>query len=233
MYPRTAKLGFWSALLATLAWLVFTVCFVAIAALRPPFHWIDLADFLAFSQAHDQTLVYVAQACMVLIGPLYVAILSSLQEYAPPECKSSVRTALALSVVFAALTGVNYFTHITAVRFNIARGTVAGLEQFLQHKPDSVMAAVNMLGWTVYFGLSSLLASAAFASTTSRLERFIRFALIANGVCCLLAGIGFVIDNIVLVYVTINLGMGGTVLIATSLLTVFFFRMNRRSTSRL
>ena len=229
MHTSTAKLGFWSALAATVAWLLFTICFLAIPASKPRFVWTDLAGFVEYARAHDRTLIYIAQACMALFGPLYVMIVSSLAESVAPERRGLLRAALGLGVGFAVLTGINYFTHITAVRFNLDRGTTAGLEQLVQHKPDSVMAAINMLGWTVYFGLSTLLASAAFGSQSGNLERAIRLALLANGVCCLLAGIGFVIDSTFLIYVTINIGMGGAVLIATLLLCVFFWRQRRRS----
>ena len=230
MYPSTARLGFWSAFCASIAWLIFTVCFIAIAVInRPLFLWTNLPDFIAYTRTHDQTLAYVAQACMVLVGPLYVMMVSSLHGYTPPERKGVVQAALVLGTDFAILTGINYFSHITAIRFNLARGTTAQLEQFLQHKPDSVMAAINMLGWTVYFGLSTLLASSAFAQMHGRLERAIRIALTINGICCLLAGVGFVIDNIVLIFLTINLGMGGAITTATILLCIFFRRQGRIS----
>ena len=224
MHTSSAKLGFWSSLAAATTWLIFTVCFLAIPASQPRFTWTDLAGFVEYARAHDRTLIYVAQACMALFGPLYVLIVSSLVEWAAPERKGLLRAAFGLGIGFAVLTGINYFTHITAVRFNLDRGTTAGLEQLVQHKPDSVMAAINMLGWTIYFGLSTLLASAAFSANTGKLATGIRLALLANGVCCLLAGAGFVIDNTTLVYLTINLGMGGAVLIALPLLCVFFFR---------
>lgn len=227
MYPLTAKLGFWSALLAAVAWIVFTVCFVAIAVSQPPFVWTNLHDFAAYARSHDRTLVYVAQGCMAVLGPLYVVIISSLVEYAPPERKNATRAALVLGAGFAVLTGINYFSHITAIRLNIERGTTAGLEQLLQHKPDSVMAAINMLGWTLYFGLSTLLASLAF--TAGKLERALRVALATNGAFCLLAGVGFVIDSIPLIYLTINLGMGGAVLVFTVLLCIFFARHRNRN----
>jgi hypothetical protein len=222
MSTFNARLGMWAALMADIAWLVITACFIAIPLLYPLFSWTNLAGYLAYAGAHDRTLVYVAQACMLLLGPLYVVMLSSLQEYAAPGRKGVERAALVLGIGFAILTGVNYFTQITAVRFNIARGTTTGLEQFLQQKPDSIMAAINMLGWTLYFGLSTLLASTVF--TCGKLERAIRIALLANGGCCLLAGLGFLIDNTILVFLTINLGMGGAFLAATCLLCAFFWR---------
>ncbi|MCL5994424.1 MAG: hypothetical protein M1546_00015 [Chloroflexi bacterium] len=132
MYPSNARLGFWSALLAAIAWLVFTVCFVVILVVKPLFTWTNLDSFLAHTRAHDQTLAYVAQACMLLWGPIWVVVLSALQDYAAPAHKGLAHAALVLGIGFAVLTGINYFTQITAVRSNIARGTTAGLEHMVE-----------------------------------------------------------------------------------------------------
>jgi hypothetical protein len=226
MSSQTARLGFASAFLALAAWVLFSMCFVVIALTRPAFVWTNLGDFLAFTRAHDQTLVYVAQACMLLFGPLYVLILCCLLESVPAERKTALRGALATGIVFAALTGINYFNHITAVRLNIERGTTAGLEQLLQHKPDSVMAAINVLGWSLYLGLSSLLAALTFSN--DKLEHAIRIALVVNGLCCLLGGLGFALQNVLLTYLTLNVGMGGAMLAVLGLWVAFFGRHLRR-----
>jgi hypothetical protein len=225
MHHTTARLGLWAATLATASFLVFTVCFIAIAALYPLFLWSDFTAYLAYARTYDRTLVYLAQACMLAFGPLYVILVAALQDWPPPDRRVFVRAGMSLAVGFAILTGINYFMQVTSVRLNIARGTTAGLEQFLQGKPDSAVASINMLGWTLWLGLSTLLLAPAF--TGGRLERSIRIALIANGVFCLLAGIGFVIDNVALVFVTINLGMGAAMTVVLILLVAFFRRMLR------
>ena len=223
MPSLTKQLGLWSASLMAIDFVVFTICFVLLATRFPLFIWSDFPTYLAYVRQHDRSLAYLAQAGMLLMGPLYLILLSCLFEGIPKERHILLRIALALGIGFAVLTGMNYFTQITTIRFNIARGTVDGLEHFLQAKPDSIMAGINMLGWTIYFGLSSLVAGLAFRG--DRLNRAIRLAFVANGAFCLLAGFGFVLDNAPLIFITINLGMGGAVLAIAILLMVYFRRM--------
>jgi hypothetical protein len=78
-------------------------------------------------------------------------------------------------------------------------------------------------GWSLFLGLSSLLAAPLFGG--QRLEKLIRAFFIINGVCCLLGGIGYVFDLTTLVFLTIDLGMGGSVMAITAALCVFFRRM--------
>ena len=80
-----------------------------------------------------------------------------------------------------------------------------------------------MLGWSLGLGLSSLFVAPVF--TGGGLLRVIRVAFTLNGIFCLLGGIGYVLGNIVLVFLAINVGMGGAVLVATVALSLLFKRM--------
>ena len=92
--------------------------------------------------------------------------------------------------------------------------------------PGAAILAVNMLGWTLFFGLSSLFAGVVFSG--SRLEKVIRYAFLLNGIFCLLGGIGFLFEITALVFLTINLGMGASVLVITIALTFLFRRLDRQ-----
>ena len=61
----------------------------------------------------------------------------------------------------------------------------------------------------------------------NKLERVIRIALICNGIICLLGGVGYVFDIVTLVFMTLNLGMGGAMLTATVGLFLFFRRRGK------
>lgn len=225
MNTTAIKLGFWSAMLAATSFLVFTICFVAVFLVNPPFSWTDLADYVDYVRQSNQTFKVIAQLSMLLFAPLYVVLVNSIHELAPADKRVLSRLALIFGVLFAALVALFYFVQVTAVRWNVDRGTLQGIEQFIQSKPDSALAAVNMLGWTLFFGLSSLFVAPVFEG--SRLARTIRILFILNGIFCLLAGIGYVLDLVALVFVTINIGMGGAVTAATILLAVFFRRLGR------
>jgi uncharacterized membrane protein len=71
----------------------------------------------------------------------------------------------------------------------IEEGITEGLSQFVQSFPISGIAAINMLGWTVFFYFSSIFVGFAFLG--GKLEKFIKFIFIANAVNSLLGGIGY------------------------------------------
>jgi hypothetical protein len=124
--------------------------------------------------------------------------------------------------------GTHYFTQISAVRINVLAGRTEGLEHFVQANPYSILSAINMLGWTVFLGLASLFLAPAFSG--GRRERVIRWAFVLAGLFCLGGGIGYVWEVTWLVFVTVNLGMGRAVLVATAALALWF-RGNRPAPS--
>ena len=217
------QLGFWSAFLIAIAFIIFTASFVAIALAPPLFIWTNLADYVAFTARHDQFFQHLARFTMLAFGPLFVLLLNSIHDYASEGDRILTRIGLCFGTAFAILTGINYFVQLSAVRLSLLKGEFQGLEQIIQANPNSAISAVNMLGWTLFLGLASLSISPVFKG--SRLERAIGIAFLLNGVFCLLGGIGYVLDLTVLVFLTINFGMGGAVLVAAALMCVLFNRM--------
>jgi hypothetical protein len=71
--------------------------------------------------------------------------------------------------------------------------------------------------------LSSLFVAPAFSG--SKLATAIKILFLLNGLCCLIGGLGYVLEIVPVVYLTINFGMGGAVLILTGLLAVLLRRM--------
>ncbi len=221
------RIGFWSALLGACTFVVFTVCFVAIAVLFPPLTWTGLADYAAYVQTHDQFFKTLAQLMMILFGPLLVVLLNSVHECVPAEKKSLTRISLVFGAMFATLSSMHYFVQVTTVRQNIANGQLAGLEHFVQFNPSAAILAMNMVAWTLFFGLASLFVAPVFSG--SRLDQVIRLAFLANGFFCLVGGIAFLLGNTWLINLTMNMGMGATVLVAMVALTLFFRRLEREA----
>lgn len=221
MNRLTATIGFWTSIFSAALFVTFIGSFVAIAITGPLFAWTNLPDYVSYVRAYPQLFKYVAQTSMLLFGPAFVILVACFHEAANANQKVLTRIALAFAVVFAALVGIHYFVQISAVRLNLSKGHVEGIEQFLQGKPDSAVAAINMLGWTLFFGLSSLFLAPLFKRSIKRL-------FVVNGVCCLLAGFGYVFEWVALVFVTINLGMGGCMTILSVLLASYFRKILRR-----
>lgn len=219
------QLGYWSSVSIAALFVIFTACFIAIAATQPLFRWTTLADYVAYATTRDQFFQNLARLTMLLFGPAYVILVASIHDRTSDEMRLGTLLALCFSVIFAALTGIHYFIQLSAVRLSLAHGDLQGLDQIVQANPSSALSAINMLGWTLFLGLSSIFVAQVFS--VSRIERAIRIAFLFNGICCLLGGIGYALDITALVFVTINLGMGGAVLIAAILLSVWFKRLER------
>ena len=219
------RLGFWSACLMIVAFVVFTAAFIAIPLTGPLYVWDDLSGYLAYVRGGHTFWQDLARWMMLLFGPLTVILFASLHELAEGERRLLTRIALAFAVIFAALTGINYFVQLTAVRLAVSRDVTQGLEQIVQANPIGAVAAVNVLGWSIFFGLASLFAAPLFSG--KGLPLFIRVCFVVNGVMCLLSGLGYVLDNAALVFLTLNFGMGGAVLGFAIGLAVYFRRLRR------
>jgi hypothetical protein len=222
------RLGFWSALGAAAMFIAFTVCFVAVFLNPPLFIWTNFADYVASAKSNQHLFKSVAQLTMLLFAPLYVILINSLHELAAPEKKVTTRLGLSFGLLFAVLVGGFYFVQLSTVRLSVARDQFGGLEQIVQANPYGALSALNMLGWTLFFGLSSLFVAPVFSG--SKLAGLIRWLFVINGVMCLLGGIGYVLEITTLVFFTINFGMGGAVTLLTIALCVYFRRMEKRAT---
>lgn len=219
------RLGYWSALLMVVTFATFTIAFIAIPLTGPLFIWHDLGGYLAYVRSGHTFFQDLARWMMLLFGPLVVILFASLTELASGERKLLARIGSSFAVIFAALTGINYFVQLTAVRLAVQKDVTAGLEQIVQANPISAVAAVNVLGWSLFFGLASLFAAPLFRGRG--LARFIAICFWLNAAMCLLGGLGYVLDNTALVFVTLNFGMGGAVLGFAAGLAAFFRRIQR------
>lgn len=216
------RLGFWSATLITVTFLVFTVAFIAIPLTGPLYVWDNLRGYLAYMRSGHTFFQDLARWMMLLFGPLVVILFATLHELASDERRLLASIGLAFAIIFAALTGINYFVQLSAVRLAVQQDVTAGLEQIVQANPISAVAAINVLGWSLFFGLATLFVAPIFSG--KGLQTFIRICLILNGVMCLLGGLGYVLDNKALVFVTLNFGMGGAVLGFSVGLAILFHR---------
>jgi hypothetical protein len=229
MNRQALQLGFWSALLAATTFVVFTVAFVAIVLSGPLFVWSTMDAYIAHVTAAPQFWKHLAQLMMLLFGGLFVVLLHSIEAVAAAAQKFLARISISFGVAFAVTIGIHYFAQISMVRQNEVQGQFDGLAWFVQANPYSYSIAIAMLGVTFFFALSSLFIAPALVGPGP--VRVARYAFFANGVFCLLGGVGYVMDIPALTFVTVNLGMGGAVLAATMALAVWFRRASAASPS--
>jgi hypothetical protein len=226
MKSLSIKLGYWASLICISTFVVWTICFVAIFKINPIFQWTNLADYITYTSNYNQSFKYLAQFTMLLFAPAFLIMLHSIDDYASEDKKILSRISVSFATIFAACISIHYFVQVSSVRLSIAKGQIAGLEQFIQSNPISGIAGINMVGWTFFFSLSCLFIAPIF--TGSRLNKVIKYAFISNGIICILGGIGYVFDNIILILLTLNFGMGAATLTATIALLIFFRRLSLR-----
>jgi len=180
----SVKSGQWAAIISLAAFMVWIICFTAIAVLNPPFKWTNLTDYLAYTSTYNQSFKFAAQLAMLFFAPAFVVLLHSIEDQAEENRKFLGRIAVSFAIMFAVCTNMHYFVQISSVRLSIDSAQTSGLEQFIQANPYSGLAGINLVGWTLFFSFACLFLAPVFSG--GGLNRVIRYALLANAVFCLL-----------------------------------------------
>ncbi|MDD3705708.1 MAG: hypothetical protein PHC45_06585 [Clostridiaceae bacterium] len=220
MNKKALNVGYWSAVIAVIAFAAYTICFIAILLVNPVFIWTNFETYVKAVQTTNQTFKHIAMLLMILYGACFVIQLCSIEEITELSKKYYAKIAELFGIGFFALIGINYFIQISVVRMQIKSGQTNGLEQFIQANPISGIAAINMLGWTIFFGLSCIFVAWAFGNT--KIERIIKYAFLSNGIMMLTSAIGYLFDIVIIVFLFMNIGMGVTILTATIYLSKLF-----------
>ncbi len=204
------KIGYWSSISLIITFIIWIICFTAIAASSPLFYWSTLSDYVTYVHSNNQVFQNLAKIFMLLVGPAYVIFISSFYDFVPDNKKVLIRISLLFGIAFAVLSSLHYFVQLSFVRLSIEKGDLEGLEHFIQANPISIMNSIDMAGWTLFLGLSSAFIFPVFKG--DRLNRIIRYSFIFNGFSCLFAGLGFLLQIDVLTFLFVNIGIGGALM---------------------
>ena len=215
-------LGFWASLIAALSLIVFTACFTIIVLTQDAVAWTNTTTYLEEISNHNPIFKYLAQAAMLVFGLSYLMILHSINAMVFTGRKIYSRLGISFGILFVLLISINYFLQLTYVRFGIQSGTEEGLAQWIMFNPNSVSLSLAMLGWTFMFGLSSFFT--AFVFQARGIDRTIRNLFLLNGIFCFIGGIGFLAQNIFLINLGVNVGMGGIMTLLTIVLTFYYYQ---------
>ena len=210
MSQLSIRLGYWSSVLFAIVFVAYGVGVVSMIFFFPQPPWTTLADFLATAQPASLLYYTLIQMAAFLSMPLAVILFCSLHDYAPDDKKILTRVALCALIAAMVLGDQMYFVHFNAARQSISEGILAGLEQFVEWNPNSVIIASGTLGWTFFYGLAFLFVAPVF--TGGGLERGLRYASLICGSCGILGWMGALLGSTVLGMVYM---MGGTLSVIT------------------
>lgn len=171
IYPSVKRVGFWSAVLATIFSITYDVGQLA--------EWLGWLGSQGGPESASTPLgLVVLLTPSLLLGPAFLMLIVAVDHLAAPEKRIFSRAAVAFATMYAALICINYFVQLTLVAPRLARGRVAGIEPFLFVPFDSFLYAVDILGYS-FMSVATLLAARVF--TGPGLNRTARWFLTANG----------------------------------------------------
>ncbi len=167
------KIGFWSALLAS----VFSIAF----DIGQIVEWLGLMGS-GGGPEHDSTwyglIVLLVPSLFLRIS--FVVLMGAVHRQAPSEGKIWSQTGLTFAIMYGTRICMNYFVQLTLVSPALYRGNVTDyVRPFLFHVFNSFTYSVDLLGYSL-MSLSTLFA--AFVFRGPGLEKTVRWFLIANGV---------------------------------------------------
>ena len=156
---------------------------------------------------------------MVMMPPM-VALMVAVHAWAPMAAKTLSLTSLVFMSLLAGVTFIVHFCVLTLSRQPEFRAQ-SWLPLVLSFEWPSVVYALDILGWDVFFPLSMLFAALVFQG--SRLAAWIRVLMIASGVLSLAGLSGVVAGDMQLRNIGI-VGYVGVFLVVAALLAVLFYR---------
>jgi len=216
----TFKIGFWSCILFALSGVGYAFGMVALLLAFPIPQWRGVSETIStFSQSYIH-FYSLCQTMAFISAPLFIVMLCCIHEYASDARKILTRISICFGIIFTVLSSMNYFVQFSVVRLSILKGQFEGLEQFVQWNPNSAFYSLNLLGWTLFLGLSSFFIAPIFLK--EKKGNLIKWLLILNGITCVLGTVAVVFE--IMIYLAIY-PLLMTVLITTaSVLVGMVFR---------
>jgi len=201
--------GFWSALLATFAGVLYFLVVLA-AILTGQFTFPPSDSLQLFGGISSLTLC-----------PVLVVLMACIHSITPSEKKFFSRISLSFTLLFAMAVSINRFTQLGVVRQSMRLGRTQGVDWFLPYGDHSIMLGVEMMGWGWFLGLAMLFAAPIFAK--GKLELWLHGLAISYGVLGLLSSIAYLLESPLSVVGFFAWGL--VLFIITALLAIRFKRI--------
>lgn len=164
-------LGLWSALLSSLFSITYVVAQLA--------EWAGLLG--SSGGPHSKSTTYglaILLTPSLLLGISFVVLMVSIHYIANSSKRIWSHVAVVFASMYATLVSIVYYIQLAFVMPRIARGETEDIQILIFEPFDSFLYAVDVFGYSL-MSLSTLFAAAVFK--LQGIERWIRWALIANG----------------------------------------------------
>ena len=129
----------------------------------------------------------IAEVVTLLGTPLILLLIAAIHECAPQHAKVFSLTAFAWMILLAGFTVMVHFVNLTLWR-QISDQQKVDYVRFLGWEWPSMMFAIELVAWHLFFGLSMFFI--AFAFQKKGREKTVRLSLITTGLLCICGLIG-------------------------------------------
>jgi hypothetical protein len=187
MTQLTAQIGRWAAWAETVVGYLYLAGYVIFLSLFPVKPWTDVQAFASELGSPYFVALSSLQVLAFLQALLVLVLAIAVYDYAPPDRKILARLGIAFAVSFAVLSSMHYYIQWVGVRQSILRNDLTGLGLFVQFNFDSPISAANMLGWMLFYGLTTLCLAPIFGRR--HLEAWIRWGFLINGAGCIASAV--------------------------------------------
>lgn len=162
----------------------------------------------------------ILEVLIIVMMPAMITLMVAVHAWTPTRVKTLSLTAVVFMGLLGCVTCSVHFVILTISHQAVFAGQ-SWLPLFLEFKWPSVVYALDILGWDVFFPLSMLFAAPVFSG--SRLATWIRWLMIASGMLALAGLSGVVFDDMQLRNIGI-VGYVGVFIVIAVLLAVLFYR---------
>jgi hypothetical protein len=162
----------------------------------------------------------ILEVLIIIMMPVMVALMVAVHAWAPIRVKTFSLIAVVFMGLLCVITCSIHFVILT-ISHQTAFVGQSWLPLFMEFKWPSVVYALDILGWDIFFPLSMFFAATVFSG--NRLAVWIRLLMIASGVLALAGLSGVVFGDMQLRNIGI-VGYVGVFLIIDVLLAIFFYR---------
>jgi hypothetical protein len=162
----------------------------------------------------------ILEILIIVMMPAMVALMVAVHAWAPMHAKTLTLTSVVFMGLLAGVTCIVHFCVLTLSR-QLEFAGQSWLPLVLSFKWPSVVYALDILAWDIFFPLSMLFAAPVFWG--SRLAAWVRVLMIASGVLAFAGLSGVVVGDMQLRNIGI-VGYVGVFLVVAALLAVLFFR---------
>lgn len=212
------RLGFWSAFLFTLTGILYGVSMGLLLSNYSIPDYVELEQFLRAVPKEFMDFYSFSQFFAFLSTLFYIILLCCIHDSVEEKRKIYSRLSLLFGLAFVLLACINYFLQFSIVRLSLNEGITANLEPFVQLNPRSFAFAINMLGWSLFLGLSTFFIGMVYKS-----KAVIRWTFFLTSGFCILGFIGFIVDHQWLMLI-FQIGMTVGLTIGGAMISVFFYK---------